>query len=90
MIGYSTPKRLLKKRIQHRIDILQERKIRKNVNSLEDLKNNISNFKKHFDDSVFLDFSNIAEEEKQVIFLVFSKKYYLEGGYCIYYLIYLR
>ena len=66
LIVFGTPRRKLKNRIQHRINVLQERQsISKEIKSLEDFKNNIGDFKKHFDDEVFLDFTNIEEEENE-------------------------
>ena len=68
MIDFGTPKRLLKKRIQYRINILQERKFSKQFKSLEDLEINVGDFKKHLDDKVFLDFTNIEVEKQLMIF----------------------
>ena len=63
MNDFGTLKRLKKKRIQYRINIFQERKISKQIRSLEDLKINVGDFEKHFDDKVFLDFTNIIEKQ---------------------------
>ena len=70
LIPYRTKKSALKNKIKHRINVLQERLPAKKITTFKELKSNIGDFKKHFDNEVFLDFTNIAEEsdeEKQIM-----------------------
>ena len=65
LIPYGTMKSALKNKIKHKINVLQERLLAKTITTFKELISNIGDFKKHFNNEVFLDFTNIAEESDE-------------------------
>ena len=67
LLAYGTIKTKLKDRIRNRMAKIQGKKKIRLCRSFKDVLNNIGDFRKHFNNEVFLDFTNIENNDNQII-----------------------